>query len=559
MYYQGNPYGCEWGNMSWGHLTSRDLITWEVQTSPALIPDQSYDAQGVFTGCMVPPRSGAGNQLTVAYSSICKLPFHWSTPPYPRDAAGLAIATSYDAGKSWQKCSENPIVSGEPADMPVTGFRDPFIAPWPAADVLLGHDSGTKLYGLVSGGIQSSGPTTFLYEMQSSDITSWKFIGSLVDLPVNFQPSKKWNGSYGVNWECVNFLSFSTDSKEKNILIIGAEGNIERDQIRSFELPVDVTPRTVRTQVWMSGDLVKNSAGIKFQYQSGGFLDHGAYYAANSFREAKSGRYIVYGWVPEEDITAERARKKGWNGSLALPRELFLLKVPRVVKALHSSLTEITNFEMERRGDGAFDLYTLGIRPIAEFEHFRNLSIKKYQSESSIELPQSSQGRHQWLYSTISATWELEATISVSAGCETVGFCIRHNHDFSVCTTILFSTLLQSITVNREATNVEPDINRCSESGPFTLFTSRRGTENQTGPVDLLQEPLRLRIILDRDVLEVFANDRFALATMVYYSQPDMKLRDITALATGEDGSAVIENVRVWDGLNGGKSAFATD
>jgi hypothetical protein len=41
------------------------------------------------------------------------LPFHWSTPPYPRDAAGLAIAESRDNGRTWTKLSTWNSVHGD--------------------------------------------------------------------------------------------------------------------------------------------------------------------------------------------------------------------------------------------------------------------------------------------------------------------------------------------------------------------------------------------------------------------------------------------------------------
>ena len=49
LFYQYNPLGDQWGNMSWGHATSSDLINW--QELPLAI---SYtETHGIFSGSVV--------------------------------------------------------------------------------------------------------------------------------------------------------------------------------------------------------------------------------------------------------------------------------------------------------------------------------------------------------------------------------------------------------------------------------------------------------------------------------------------------------------------------
>ena len=56
-------------------------------------------------------------------------------------------------------------------------------------------------------------------------------------------------------------------------------------------------------------------------------------------------------------------------------------------------------------------------------------------------------------------------------------------------------------------------------------------------------EPLRLRIFLDRTILEVFANDRQCLTQRIYPTRPDSA--GVSLFST--DGKAVFNSVKAWD------------
>ncbi len=47
LYYQSNPDGIEWDNMTWGHARSRDLMHWD-ELEPVLFPDENGM---MFSGC----------------------------------------------------------------------------------------------------------------------------------------------------------------------------------------------------------------------------------------------------------------------------------------------------------------------------------------------------------------------------------------------------------------------------------------------------------------------------------------------------------------------------
>ncbi|KAJ9659601.1 hypothetical protein H2198_003014 [Neophaeococcomyces mojaviensis] len=346
LFYQWNPSSCEWGNMSWGHISSDDLIQWKYEPKqPALSPDQPYDKEGVFTGCMVPTLiDGQRGGMTIFYSSVCKLPFSWDALPYPRDAAGISVASSTKTRGTLQKSDANPIVKGEPEGISVTGFRDPFVAPWPALSKA--RNVSNTMYAVVAGGVKDEGPGFFLYEVEANDMTQWRYIGMLIKTPVRWRPNKHWNGDAGVNWECPNFLTLHSNNAERHFLLMGSEGGEDRGHILTQGIRQRQLPQRIpRWCMWMCGELQSDITGVKFDPKFSGMLDHGCFYAASTFHDPKHDRKVLWGWIIEEDVTVERCRAKGWTGCLAIPREIFLLELSQVEDTVRSHLKDVACLE----------------------------------------------------------------------------------------------------------------------------------------------------------------------------------------------------------------------
>lgn len=97
MYYQYNPCGQDWGNMSWGHATSTDLMHWQ-ELPVALYPDQlgyMYSGSAVVDKDNV---AGFGaNAIIAAYTA------HGAHEQQ-------CIAYSTDGGLTYTKYEGNPVI-----------------------------------------------------------------------------------------------------------------------------------------------------------------------------------------------------------------------------------------------------------------------------------------------------------------------------------------------------------------------------------------------------------------------------------------------------------------
>ncbi|MBQ8713324.1 MAG: DUF4980 domain-containing protein [Prevotella sp.] len=101
LYYQWNPYGSQWENMTWGHSTSTDLIHWTAQPT-AIEPDA---LGSIFSGSCVVDKQN--DQVVAMYTSA--------------DAAQVqSMAVSKDGGLTFEKYAGNPVLVSTEED-----FRDP--------------------------------------------------------------------------------------------------------------------------------------------------------------------------------------------------------------------------------------------------------------------------------------------------------------------------------------------------------------------------------------------------------------------------------------------------
>ena len=112
LFYQYNPFGADWGHMSWGHAVSPDLVNWT--ELPVALPEAGFM---VFSGSAVVDwqnSSGLGNGLEPPLIAL------FTAHDGARCNQSQHLAFSHDRGRSWAHYSGNPVIDIGEAD-----FRDP--------------------------------------------------------------------------------------------------------------------------------------------------------------------------------------------------------------------------------------------------------------------------------------------------------------------------------------------------------------------------------------------------------------------------------------------------
>jgi fructan beta-fructosidase len=100
LFYQCNPFGPAFGNVSWGHAVSTDLVRWEhlPVAIGARADEQVYSGSAVIDG----------DRMVAVYTAA--RPGHQA----------IALAISHDRGRTFERFAGNPVLDIGSAD-----FRDP--------------------------------------------------------------------------------------------------------------------------------------------------------------------------------------------------------------------------------------------------------------------------------------------------------------------------------------------------------------------------------------------------------------------------------------------------
>lgn len=273
LYFQHNPYGSTWGNMTWGHSTSRDLVNWEFQGDP-LLPD----AWGtIFSGsCVVDYENtaGFGRGAVIAFYTSAKSTA-WG------DSQSQSLAYSLDNGKTFTKYVGNPILTSQERD-----FRDPKVF-WYAPDkhwvMILAVGQEMQIFS-------------------SKNLKEWKKESSF--------GAKQ--GAHGGVWECPDLVQLPVEgSKEKKWVLIcnlNPGGPFGGSAAQYFVGTFD-------------GKKFTNESPTQTKW-----LDWGKdNYATVTWSNAPDGRCIALGWMSNWQYQAVLPTSQ-YRGSNTLARDLTLYK-----------------------------------------------------------------------------------------------------------------------------------------------------------------------------------------------------------------------------------------
>jgi len=420
LFFQYNPFGDEWGHMSWGHAVSPDLLHW--QQLPVALPEQ--DGIMIFTGSTVIDERNSSGFCTGG--KPCMLAVYTGHTPESGSPPALQtqnLAYSNDRGRTWTKYRGNPVLN-----LNMTDFRDPKVfwseqsRQWVMA-VSLPNDHKVRLYG-------------------SADLKQWQRVSE-------FGPA----GATGGQWECPELFELP---------IGGMKGETR------WVMKVGLNPGA---REGGSGEqyFVGRFDGARFTNENPASLtlwtDYGKdCYCALTFNNLpKMHAPVMLGWMDNWQYAAALPTSL-WRGQMTIPRKLSLRQTAEGIRLLQEPVDELEGLKGRTSDIG---------RPVS------STNGDSFELESEMRLGTAQE-----------VGWKLLA----ADGTYTLVGYDRRGHKLFVDRT---------------------------HSG-LTGFSKDFASRNEA-PLNLRNEVLRVRVLVDRCSVEVFAQDGEVAMTELVFPEAGAK------------------------------------
>jgi sucrose-6-phosphate hydrolase SacC (GH32 family) len=300
LFFQYNPEGDQWGNMSWGHATSTNLYEW--QEHPVAIP--YTPTHGIFSGSAVVDyfnTTGFGSLENPAMVAI------FTDHQHDGSHQSQSLAFSLDDGMTWQRYEGNPVL-----DLEMKNFRDPKVS-W-----------NTVNEAWVMSVVKPEEFTVAFY--QSADLKSWELLSEFTNK----------NGTDGI-WECPDLFPLPVNNNPADI---------------KWVLIVSVNPGGITGGSgthYFIGDW--NGKEFIADDRTTRWLDYGRdNYAGVTFNDVPDNRRIYIAWMNNWDYAKEIPANPA-RGSMTIPRELALVTIDGNVSLLQNPVIEIHESKIN---DGRF-------------------------------------------------------------------------------------------------------------------------------------------------------------------------------------------------------------
>lgn len=301
VFFQWNTEGTDHSYKAWGHAVTEDFVHYTYY-EPALLPDESYDKNGCYSGSALVHEG----KLYLFYTGNVK------NEEGERESYQCA-AVSED-GFTFRKLG--PVIGEVPGY--TAHVRDPKV---------FRGDLG-EFYMVL--GAQREDLTGDAILFKSSDLQNWQLLGSLLEE----------REELGYMWECPDLVRLGN----QDVFLFSPQG-LQEDGYRF-------------RNIFQTGYYTGRFEAERFQKDKNSFdeLDRGfEFYAPQTF-DMPDGRVLLLGWMGTMEKEKEEALptlKEGWVHHLSIPREL---RISAEGKVLQSPVKELLRFFKEENAVSGKDL-----------------------------------------------------------------------------------------------------------------------------------------------------------------------------------------------------------